>query len=334
MRRSNLSQPRLILLHLCLFLMPIAAWAQTPTPDSRIVGEVNESVLVTLRGNTHPLAQPQFDQGAAPPDLSMSRMLLVLKRSDAQESALETLLDAQQDRNSPSYRQWLTPDSFGQQFGPSDQDIQAVASWLQSHGFQLATISRGRTVIEFSGTAGQVQQAFHTEIHRFTVNGQDRWANASDPQIPAALSPIIAGVASLYNFPKQPAYHLGGVFSKARSTGRVSVVQPGYTVPNACGGATCYFLGPYDFATIYNVLPLWLTIPAAIDGTGQNIAILGESNINPQDVADFRNLFGLPPNVPNVIIDGADPGRSPWRKQKPTWTLSGPGPSQEARRLT
>ena len=66
--------------------------------------------------------------------------------------------------------------------------------------------------------------------------------------------------------------------------------------------------GPYDFATICNVLPLWSTTPAAIDGTGQNIAILGESNINLQDVADFRNLFGLPQNVPNVIIDGADPG--------------------------
>ncbi len=168
MRRSNLSQPRLILLHLCLFLMPIAAWAQTPTPDSRIVGAVNESVLVTLRGNTHPLAQPQFDQGAAPPDLPMSRMLLVLKRGDAQEAALQTLLDAQQDRNSPSYHQWLTPDAFGQQFGPSDQDIQAVTSWLQSHGFQLAPISRGRAVIEFSGTAVQVQQAFHTEIHKYS----------------------------------------------------------------------------------------------------------------------------------------------------------------------
>jgi hypothetical protein len=308
MRRSDLSQPRLILLHLSLFLLPVAAWAQTPSPDSRIVGDVNESVLVTLRGNTHPLAQPQFDQGAAPPDLPMSRMLLVLKRSDAQESALQTLLDAQQDRNSPNYHQWLTPDSFGQQFGPSDQDFQAVASWLQSHGFQLAPISRGRTVIEFSGTAAQVQQAFHTEIHKYTVSGEDHWANASDPQIPAALAPVVAGVTSLHNFPKQPAYHLGGVFSRSKATGRITSLQPGYTVPNACGGITCYFLGPYDFATIYNVLPLWSTTPAAIDGTGQNIAIIGESNINPQDVADFRNLFGLPPNVPNVIIDGADPG--------------------------
>src|ERR1700680_2353291 len=183
MRKSDLSLPRLILLHFCLFFIPVAAWTQTPSPQSRVVERVNESALVTLRGNTHPLAQPQFDQGAAPPDLPMARMLLVLKRSAAQEAALQTLLDDQQDRNSPSYHQWLIPDAFGQQFGPSDQDVQAVTSWLQSHGFQIGSMGRGRTVIEFSGTALQVQQAFHTEIHKYSVNGEDHWANASDPQI-------------------------------------------------------------------------------------------------------------------------------------------------------
>jgi hypothetical protein len=168
-----------MLLHFCLFFIPFAAWSQTPPPQSRVVERVNESALVTLRGNTHPLAQLQYDQGAAPPDLPMARMLLVLKRGDAQESALQTLLDGQQDRNSPSYHQWLTPDTFGQQFGPSDQDIQAIAAWLRSHGFQIGAIGRGRTVIEFSGTAGQVQQAFHTEIHRYIVNGEEHWANAN-----------------------------------------------------------------------------------------------------------------------------------------------------------
>jgi hypothetical protein len=239
----------------------------------------------------------------------MVRMLLVLKRSEAQESALQKLLDDQQDQNSPSYHQWLTPDQFGQQFGPSDQDIQTVATWLQSHGFQGARIAKGRTVIEFSGSAAQVLQAFHTEIHKYSVNGEDHWANAGDPQIPAALAPVVEGVNSLHNFPMQAAHHVGGVFSKSRITGQVDPVQPiqpGYTTP--CGASsTCYFLGPYDFATIYNVSPLWNATPA-IDGTGQSIAIVGESNIDVQDVRDFRNLFGLLPNDPQIIIDGPDPG--------------------------
>ena len=307
MRSSDLSLPRLFLLHFILFSIPVVAWTQTPVPPSRIVGRVDESALVTLRGNTHPLAQRQFDQGAAPPDLPMARMLLVFRRSDAQEAALQSLLDAQQDQNSPSYHQWLTPDAFGQQFGPSDQDMQTVAAWLGSHGFQVAPISRGRTVIEFSGTAAQVQQAFHTEIHKYLVNGEEHWANASDPQIPTALAPVVTGISSLHNFPKRPMYRL--VANNSTAGGMLSARSLGseYTFNYyQCGGLdNCYFLGPYDFATIYNVLALW---NAGIDGTGQSIGILNESNIAIQDVRDFRNIFGLLANDPQIVLNGSDPG--------------------------
>jgi hypothetical protein len=53
------------------------------------------------------------------------------------------------------------------------------------------------------------------------------------------------------------------------------------------------------------VLPLW---QAGIDGTGQTIAIVGETNINTSDVDAFRDLFGLPKNTPSVILNGPDPG--------------------------
>ena len=157
-----------------------------------------------------------------------------------------------------------------------------------------------------------MQQAFHTEIHKYTVNGADHWANASDPQIPQALSPVIVGVNSVHNFLKTPAHRVGGVFSKSRLTGEVKSLQPGFTFPNPnfCGPTNCYFLGPYDFAKIYNVSPLWNASPA-IDGTGQSIANIGRSDIVLQDVRDFRNLFGLPANDPNFIVDGTDPGLVP-----------------------
>jgi hypothetical protein len=305
-----LSLPRSVLLSLCLYLIPAVASAQATSPQSRIVESVNESVLITLRGNTHPLAQPQFDRGPAPPDLPMARMLLVLKRSAAQELALGKLLDDQQDQISPRYHQWLSPDEFGRQFGPSDQDIQAITAWLRSHGFQTGPPSRGRTVIEFSGTASQVQQAFHTEMHKYAVNGGEHWANASDPQIPVALSPVVEGVASIHNFPKLPMHRIAGRFSQDRTTGQVKSLEPDFTnvdmsLCHLTGSGYCYFVGPYDFAKIYNVLPLW---NAAIDGTGQSIAIVSESNINLQDVRDFRQLFGLPPNDPQIFLNGPDPG--------------------------
>src|SRR5215470_1553114 len=166
---------------LCLLVITALATAQQNNIEPRIVQPLDETQLTTLKGNTHRLARQQFDRGPAPPDLPMQRMLLVLKRSDEQESALRRLLDDQQDKGSPNYHKWLTPEQFGRQFGPADQDIQTVTAWLQMHGFQIGQVTKGRTVIEFSGTAAQVQEALHTSIHKFVVNGEEHWANASDP---------------------------------------------------------------------------------------------------------------------------------------------------------
>ncbi len=64
----------------------------------------------------------------------------------------------------------------------------------------MNTVYPSGMLIDFSGTAGQVQAAFRTEIHRLSVNGQDHIANMSDPQIPDALAPVIAGIVSLHDF--------------------------------------------------------------------------------------------------------------------------------------
>ena len=308
---------------LTLFIsVPVPSRAQRPPAVPRITTAIDESVSTTLRGNTHPLARAEFDQGPAAPDLPMQRMLLVLKRSPEQESSLQTFLDQQHDKSSANYRRWLNPDEFGQQFGPADQDIQAITSWLQSHGFQVVRVGRGRTAIEFSGTAAQVRDAFHAEIHSYVTGGMQHWANASDPQIPIALAPVVSGVAALNNFPIRPFLHVAGVFSKSAATGEVkpvgpashganfAAVKPQFTFSDSLCQPTCYALGPADFATIYNVLPLWNASPA-IDGTGQSIAIVGDSNINLQDVRDFRSMFGLPAKDPQIIVDGPDPGITP-----------------------
>ncbi|MCU1299391.1 MAG: Peptidase propeptide [Acidobacteriaceae bacterium] len=307
-RAGRLIGPSLFVIFLCLF--SARAQGQGPShPDltpSLIVQPVDETRLTLLKGNTHPLARLQYDQGAAPLDLPMNRMLLVLRRSDAQEMALRKLLDNQQDKLSPTYHKWLTPEAFGSQFGPSDQDIQTVAAWLQSHGFVVAQVAKGRNVIEFSGTAAQVQEALHTEIHKYVVNGEEHWANAKDPAIPAALTPVISGVDSLNNFQKKSMNLFAGTFSRLKDTGKLIPLNPQFTFPGGCTQAgNCYGIVPYDFATIYDVLPLW---NAGIDGTGETIAIVGRTNINPQDVADFRSLFGLPANSPNIILNGPDPG--------------------------
>ena len=165
---------------------------------------VDDRHRIVLKGNVHPMARPQFEVAGAPPDLRMDRMLMVLKRSPEQQTALSKLLDDQHDKSSPQFHKWVTPEQFGQQFGPADSDIQAVTSWLQEHGFEVAQVSKGRTQIEFSGTAAQVQEAFHTPIQKYAVKGEAHWANASNPEIPEALAPVVAGLHSLHNFYKKP----------------------------------------------------------------------------------------------------------------------------------
>jgi hypothetical protein len=263
---------------------------------------VDEANLVTLRGNTHPLARPEYDQGAAPDDLPMERMLLLLQRSPEQEAALRKLLDEQQVKASPRYHLWLTPEQFGRQFGPASADIDRVTQWLTSRGFQVNRVALGGTTVEFSGTAGLVREALHTEIHKYLAQGEAHWANSSDPRIPAALAPVVAGPISLNNFPRQRYHRRLGTFERSKATGKV---QPLFTFPLPPSGQTVYAVGPTDFATIYNVLPQW---SAGIDGTGQTIAIADDSNINIQDVRDFRSMFGLPANDPQIILDGPDPG--------------------------
>ncbi|MGB6484566.1 MAG: Ig-like domain repeat protein [Candidatus Acidiferrales bacterium] len=295
-----------------LLVFPKATSAQAGNEQPLITQAVDETKLTLLKGNTHPLARAEFDRGPAPGSLPMQRMLLVLGRSAAQEEAILALLEEQQEKSSPNFHKWLTPEEFGEQFGASEQDIQTVTSWLAGQGFQVAGVSKGRSVIEFSGTAAQVQQAFHTTVHSYMVNGEQHWANASDPEIPSALAPVVIGVDSLNNFLKKAAHHLVGSEPNLRKLNSgPATAKPMLT--EECGADNegepiyCNLLGPYDFATIYNVLPLW-NAATPIDGTGESIALIGRSNINPQDVTNFRNLFGLPANPPQIILDGPDPG--------------------------
>jgi subtilase family serine protease len=272
-------------------LWPVAA--QTTNVPARITQAIDEKTLVSLKGNVHPLARPEFDQGLAPLDLPMERMLLVLKRSPEQESALRKLLDDQQDNSSPLYHKWLTPEQFGLQFGPADSDVQKVAVWLQSHGFQNVHLSKGRSVIEFSGTTAQVQETFGTSIRKFVVNGEEHWANASDPSIPAALSPVVAGVFTLHNFYKRPQVHVANEQITAK-------VSPGVR-PLLTSGSGQHALAPSDFYTIYNFNPLQLLSFA-------KIAIVGRSNINLQDVTYLHYWTDDQAQSPQVIVNGPDPG--------------------------
>ncbi len=80
-----------------------------PPPQARssvgrtALGDIDENQLTVLRGNTVPMARPEFDRGLAPSTLPMDRMMLVLKRSPQQEAAFQKLIAEQQDHSSPIF---------------------------------------------------------------------------------------------------------------------------------------------------------------------------------------------------------------------------------------
>jgi len=187
----------------------------------------------------------------------------------------------------------MTPEVFGRQFGPSDQDVQQVVQWLQSHGFQVAQVSRGRTVIEFSGTAAQVHEALHTSIHKYAVNGETHWANASDPQIPAVLAPVVSGIFSLHNFGKKPQISILNTQVSAKYI-------PGGS-PQFTSSSGLHALTPADYDVIYNIGP-------SPSGPPAKIAIVGRSNINYQDVAAFHSVMADGASGPQIVVNGPDPG--------------------------
>jgi hypothetical protein len=287
-----------------LFLIGSATvWGQV---RPRVVEAISNEHRVTLEGNVHPLARAEFDRGAALDSQPMTRMLLLLKRSDEQEAALRDFLEQQQEKNSPNYHAWLMPEEIGANYGPAAADVQAVTDWLIGQGFTIEKVYSSKTVVEFSGTAGQVRTAFAAPIRNFEVGGKVYLANASDPQIPAALAPVVAGIVSLNNFPRQSHVRVMG---EARKSPGKAGLEPLFTFPLPSGNGNFYGMAPGDFATIYNTAPLLSGTPKN-DGSGQSIAIVGETNIHVSDVQAFRQMFGLSANfdTTNVILNGEDPG--------------------------
>jgi subtilase family serine protease len=271
------------------------AFAQPPrsaTAAPRIVEPIDETNLVQQKGNTHPQARAEYDKGIVADSFPMQHIFLLLKRSPQQEAALQNFIDQLHDPSSANYHAWLTAEQLGSQFGPAQQDVETVKNWLRSHGFQVHRVYANGLLIDFSGTAGQVRDTFHTEIHQYNVNGAQHIANASDPKLPATLTAAVQGVISLNNFFPQPGPRNVGAVKRDATTGSWVPMEPQPTFSFAFNGNEYFFVGPQDFLKIYQVKPLWQRAKP-VTGKGQTIAIISDSNMNPADWNTFRAAFGL-----------------------------------------
>ena len=265
------------LLPVLLFATLVSSLSYAVVPD-RISGTLTVGPAVTLKGNVHRKALPKFDQGPADPALRLGSITLLTRPTAAQQKALTQLLADQQNRKSPNYHKWLTPEQWADRFGLSHNDVQKLTGWLKSKGFRVGTVARGRNWITFSGTAAQVQSAFGTELHRYNVDGELHVSNATAPKIPSSLAGIVSGLRGLNDF------HL-----KPMTVENVKAARPAYydnifTTPD--------FLAPGDIATLYDINPLY-TATTPIDGTGQKLVVIGQTDIFITDINDFRTGFNL-----------------------------------------
>jgi len=275
-----------VLLTLCIPAFPV--YGQNTLERPRLITQpVDEHKLVTLAGNTRPEARPENDKGPVADDLQFVHLYLQMKRAPEVQAAMDALVDKLHDRTAPEYHRWLTAEEIGTQFGPAEEDIETVKAWLESHGFSVNVVYRANGVLDFSGPASAIREAFHTEIHHLNVNGEAHIANVSDPQIPAALAPAIHGIVSLHDFRPHPMVR----------------PRPQYTFTNSAGPVQAVV--PDDLYTIYNFSPV---LAAGITGAGQTIVVIEDSDLYAaSDWHKFRSTFGLTQRFPDASLQQIHP---------------------------
>jgi len=288
---------KLIGLFALAIVTALSGWAQSAAPQ-RVTQRIDESQLKTIPGHVRPFLQAGVDHGPVDGGERIGVIMLMFARTPEQQQDLDALVDELHNVRSPNYHKWLTPEQFGERFEPADEDVLAVKAWLESKGLRVLDVVPSRTHIAFTGTVGQLQDAFHVQIHHITLNGESHEATIDEPQVPAALAPVIGGLHKLDNFSPKPLFSMVGAFTKDLKTG-VSTPVPGTVasprVPAFTNGNSAdayYELAPHDFYTVYNESPL---LNAGITGAGQTIAVIEEAQVAAADVDAFRTQFGLTP---------------------------------------
>lgn len=254
--------------------------AAAQSPAIRIASEISGSQSALIPGSQHPLANAQYDAGRMPASSQLSGMTMVFNRSAAQEADLNALLAAQQDPSSPLYHHWLTSDQFAARFGMAQSDLDKVANWLEQQGFTIDTVNRSRNAIRFSGNIGQIESAFQTQMHYYNVAGQKHFAPSTALSVPSVLAGVVVDIRNLNDFRPHPNH---------------TVPRPGFT----SGVSGSVFLSPPDLVTAYDIGPLH---SGGIDGTGQTIAIMGQSYVHVSDVEAFQAASGLAKKDPTLVL--------------------------------
>ncbi|HEX7815040.1 S53 family peptidase [Dyella sp.] len=294
-----------------LAALPVVGMAQTSTVQNATLADIDTSEAprvtqtvdaraTTALANTHLAFVASAQKTAVDDTTPMNHMQLILKPSAKRTAALNALIEAQHDPGSKKFHQWITPQQYGKRFGVSDADVAAVTSWLKNQGFTVNGVYANKLQIDFSGNAGAVKRAFHTQETRFTVNNVSHIANASDISVPTALKDVVTGVAGLNDI-RPKAQHVAEklaqfnnaskLFNTKQPTPAASRQLKAQVTPQAVNftdGSRGF--SPSDLAKMYGADTLHA---AGITGKGITIALVEDESMVPSDWTNFVSQFKL-----------------------------------------
>jgi subtilase family serine protease len=201
------------------------------------------------------------------------------------QEGLTNLLEQLYDPASPLYHHYLTPQQFADQFGPDEQDCQALIRFFESKRLTVTGTHANRLVMEVSGAVSDIEAAFATRLRVYPHPKENRrfFAPEQEPSIDPGV-PML-DISGLDNFVLPHPTSLHPAFA-SRSA-----------VPNAGSASGGSYRGK-DFRAAY--LP-----GVALSGAGQLVGLIEFDGYYPGDITTYETDAGLP-NVPlqNVLLSG------------------------------
>ncbi len=263
--------PALTLGAACFFI--VTAQAQT-TGSQRLRGQQPEAVA---RFHLQPT-------GLLP---ATNRLHLAIGLPMRNQAALDSLLQQLYDPASPNFRKYLTPEQFAAQFGPTEEDYQALIAFAKTNGLEVTATYPNRLLLDVSGNAGTIGKVFHVTLRTYHDPVENRSFHAPDTEPSIDFSVPILHISGLDNY----------VIARSALIKNPMSNSPAGGAPASGSGTNGSYMGN-DFRAAY-------APGVALNGAGQMVGLLEFDGYLKSDITNYAQKAGLPA-VPlqNVSING------------------------------
>ncbi len=272
--------------------------------SAAFIARARQNFPYVLTSQTVPLVSRARLLGAANAQQQLN-LSIGLQLRNQQE--LQTLLSNMYNPQSPRYHQFLSPQQFVDEFGPTADQQQQVIDYLHQQGLSITHISSNRLLIDASATVAQAETAFQVLINTYQLGSNVFYANANPPTIPGQLSAIIASIGGLDN-----SVHMHPLYRRANlgiGKPKTALDNKSHSIrahPRGLGGG----YGPTELNSAYDATPL---LQADIQGSNQTVAVFELDGYPSSDVTQYFQAYNLGnPSITDVLVDGFNGSAGQW----------------------